>query len=76
MAEETPKEQVIGTIALQALADGSGALATFNLLGVMTVQLKVPAPDVENFVRAWVGVKRTHLDLMRAMQQVKSSRND
>lgn len=65
--------QVLLTIGMQVLADGSGAIATASLLGMQITQIVIPAQAVDQFVQQWLMMKK---DLSKLISDVNRSRHD
>lgn len=75
MADEK-QEQVfnIADARLTPVPDGSGAIATFTILGAFTVSLAFPANVVDAFLIQWVNIKREMQSLARLVNKVNHSK--
>jgi hypothetical protein len=59
-------EQAVLVTHIVPLADGSGALVTYSILGVVSAYLVLSAEQVESFIRQWREVKKQEAEIHRA----------
>lgn len=64
----------IADARLVPVPDGSGAIATFTIMGAFTVSMAFPAHVVDDFLTQWVNIKRNMADIARMVNKVNHSK--
>ncbi len=69
-ANELPPDQLIGSVALQPLQDGS-ALAQISINGACSAVIVIPKPVVKAFIQEYSKMLKSNQDIMRVVQNSK-----